>query len=111
LLKLQEYYNIKNRVWWSAFSCLHAAINGEATLRIEEMRNMLYNFVIQSVYKYALFITAQGDTKFCDALVVSIKSLDWITYQATVVSNSRFGIVQDLNLAEYHLPTFIPLEK
>ena len=87
------------------------AINTEATLEIEETRKVLHDFVIRSVHKYTLFITAQGDTKFRDALVDSIKSLDWITYQATVVSNSRFAIVQDLNLAEYDLPTFVAPEK
>ena len=111
MLKPQDYYDIESGAWWSAFTFLHVAINAEATLRIEETRKVLYNFVIRSVYKYALFITAQGNTKFRDALVDSIKSLDWITYQATVVSNSRFAIVQDLNLAEYDLPTFVTPEK
>ena len=82
------------------------AINTEATLEIEETRKVLHDFVIRSVHKYTLFITAQGDTKFRDALVDSIKGLDWITYQATVVSNSRFQIVQRLDLEKYKLPSF-----
>jgi len=109
-LKPQDYYEIENGAWWSAFTFLHAVINTEATLRIEETRQLLYNFVIRSVHKYALFIS-QDDTKFQDALIDSIKGLNWITYQATIISKSRFGIVQDLNLTEYDLPIFITPEK
>jgi hypothetical protein len=87
------------------------AINQDATLRIQDTKKALYNFVIRCIYKYARFIDAEGDTKFRDALIDSLKSLDWVTYQVMVVSNSRFAIVQDLNLADYDLPSFVAPEK
>jgi len=111
LLKPQDYYAIDDNTWWSAFAFLFAAVNAKETLNIEKTKKVLYGFVIRAVRKYVRFINAEGDTKFRNAVIDSIKSMDWITYNATVVSASRFRLAQNLNLAEFDLPTFVPPEK
>ena len=62
---------------------------------------------MRGIYKYVQFLLNNGDTKFRDAVIDSIKNLDWITFNCKIISNSRFDIIETMNLKKYNLPSFI----
>jgi len=65
---------------------------------------------MRAIYKYVQFLLNNGDTKFRNALVDSIKSLDWTTFNCKIISNSKFDIIEIMNLRKYNLPSFIHIK-
>lgn len=92
--------------WWNTFSFLHVSVNQEAVLGNLKTKKSLYGFVMRAICKYVKFILINGNTKFHNALVNTIKNLDWTTYQCKIISNSRFTIIENMDLDKYNLATF-----
>ena len=98
LKKIGGYYILEDVTWWNAFSFLHVAINKSATFADSNTKKALYQLVIRAIYKYVAFIIDNGCPKYRQSIVDSIKDLDWITSKCKIVSNTRFNIIETIQI-------------